>query len=228
MIQFLFKKKSISGLCIIALTCMAFFTGCTQGGVESIAELFGGTSVQKNQDDDGDGILNGIDNCPNVPNAEGQNLDFDRDGFGNACDMQNNLDSDLDTIFDMVDNCPNVPNTNQADANRNGVGDLCDFGDVDADGITDQVDNCPTVFNPSQDVTIGLTLIGVEGCTVSVNEAGRPLSGDACLNADADAVLDMVDNCTCNDQADQRDPDGDGAGVPCDDDDDGDGINDDT
>ena len=227
MIQFFLfrnKKNSMLGLLAIALTCMIFFTGCTQGAVESIGELLGNTSVQKNQDDDGDGILNGIDNCPNVPNAEGQNLDFDRDGFGNACDMLNDLDSDSDTIFDMIDNCPGVPNKDQADANRNGVGDLCDFGDVDADGITDQVDNCPTVFNPSQDVTLGLSLIGDSGCNVEVNEAGRPSSGDACLNADADAVLDMVDNCTCNGESDQRDPDGDGTGIPCDADDDNDQI----
>jgi hypothetical protein len=35
-------------------------------------------------------------------------------------------DLDLDGIPDELDNCPNVPNPDQADANRNGIGDACE------------------------------------------------------------------------------------------------------
>ena len=51
---------------------------------------FDGTSII-GQDDDGDGVLNSIDNCPRVFNPprlmdNGQQPDFDRDGAGDACD----------------------------------------------------------------------------------------------------------------------------------------------
>jgi hypothetical protein len=58
-------------------------------------------------DDDGDGIPNDDDNCPNVPNP-GQE-DADGDGVGDACD-----------------NCPDVSNPGQEDADGDGIGDACD------------------------------------------------------------------------------------------------------
>jgi hypothetical protein len=35
-------------------------------------------------------------------------------------------DMDADGVPDVQDNCPNVPNPDQADANRNGIGDACE------------------------------------------------------------------------------------------------------
>ncbi len=47
--------------------------------------------------------------------------DDDRDEIGNACDY----DADNDGVNDDRDNCPFTPNPDQADGNRDGVGDAC-------------------------------------------------------------------------------------------------------
>ncbi|MCA9664273.1 MAG: VWA domain-containing protein [Myxococcales bacterium] len=59
------------------------------------------------EDDDGDGVANGVDNCWAVANAD--QLDTDDDGRGDACD-----------------NCPKQANPLQLDADGNGVGDACE------------------------------------------------------------------------------------------------------
>jgi hypothetical protein len=61
-------------------------------------------------------------------------------------------DSDADGVPDSRDNCPHNANPDQADADRDGVGDACETaaGDADNDGVLDAADNCPVVANPSQ------------------------------------------------------------------------------
>jgi len=58
-------------------------------------------------DRDNDGIINGLDNCPLVPNPD--QADADHDGVGDVCD-----------------NCPAVPNPDQSDVDGDGLGDACD------------------------------------------------------------------------------------------------------
>jgi hypothetical protein len=57
-------------------------------------------------DDDGDGVADGMDNCPARPN--GDQHDEDRDALGDACDP-----------------CPHVAGDG-ADGDGDGVGDACD------------------------------------------------------------------------------------------------------
>ena len=71
-------------------------------------------------DDDGDGVLDGDDNCPLISNDNQD--DEDSDGIGNACDGENN-DSDGDGFLDDVDNCPLVSNGDQVDLDDDGQGD---------------------------------------------------------------------------------------------------------
>ena len=94
-----------------------------------------------NADNDGDGVPNTSDNCPNTANAD--QADTDGNGIGDVCQ-----DTDLDGVLDINDNCPDTANADQADADGDGVGDVCQ--DADGDGIADGVDNCPDTPNADQ------------------------------------------------------------------------------
>ncbi len=126
-------------------------------------------SEPSDRDSDGDGIDDFADNCPAVKNHD--QLDADRDGIGNACDDLLFVDSatasapqispslsdqDRDGIPDIADNCPATPNHDQADMDRDYIGDACD-DDADGDGVADRaivpgafLDNCPLTPNADQ------------------------------------------------------------------------------
>ncbi len=82
------------------------------------------------EDTDGDGVLDDVDNCTVVPNAD--QADRDGDGAGDACDIGPRPrplpDTDGDGVLDGVDNCPATPNADQADRDGDGAGDACDIG----------------------------------------------------------------------------------------------------
>jgi hypothetical protein len=70
-------------------------------------------------DDDGDRIVDAVDNCPLASNPD--QTDTDGDGAGNACDP----DDDDDGVPDTTDNCPVTPNPDQTDTDGDGTGDAC-------------------------------------------------------------------------------------------------------
>jgi len=82
-------------------------------------------------DRDGDGIVNGVDNC--LLTANPLQEDADTDAVGDACD-----------------NCPLVANPGQEDSDFNGVGDACQcscpcHGDPQCDGVHNVQDVVQTV-----------------------------------------------------------------------------------
>src|SRR3990167_3367577 len=77
--------------------------------------------VVEDPDVDGDGVLNGVDNCSFTANPS--QTDTDSDGFGDECDD----DYDGDGVDNIIpDNCPLVPNPDQLDSDADGIGNVCD------------------------------------------------------------------------------------------------------
>jgi hypothetical protein len=123
-------------------------------------------------DQDEDGVIDLLDNCPSDANASQEN--FDGDEFGDVCDTDRDNDGipnaiDLaekdnhicaDADADLCDDCSigidgfgplsDALIANDGD-DLDGDG-LCDIGDTDddADGISDTADNCPRNANPNQ------------------------------------------------------------------------------
>lgn len=88
---------------------------------------------------DGDGTHNNVDNCPGVPNPD-QTKTLESAKFGDAC----NDDIDNDDIKNDLDNCPNLANKDQLDSDADKMGEACD-PDNDNDGVANKLDACPTL-----------------------------------------------------------------------------------
>ena len=175
----------------------------------------GGTDFliwQYGSDFDGDGIIDGEDNCYKVVNPEQR--DYDSDGQGDLCDS----DDDGDGILDDYDDCnPDLNNSSDtgwfSDQYTDHDGDGCrDSGmeddDDDNDGILDVEDNCP------------------EGSIDWVSTIEEDQDSDGCSDqdSDGDGFVDQMDICPDISDPSQTDLDNDGTGDACDEDIDGDGI----
>jgi hypothetical protein len=117
-------------------------------------------------DQDGDGIPDELDNCPSVFNPVfdvpfpiwEEQPDFDLDGLGDVCDPcpsnegdvcegPDPSDSDGDGVSNDQDNCPLDPNADQADADDDGKGDACD----DCPAANPGTQGCPATVEQIQD-----------------------------------------------------------------------------
>lgn len=150
-------------------------------------------------------------------------------------------DDDNDGILDVDDNCPKIPNPDQADADNDGVGDVCDE-DSDNDGISNDIDNCPSISNSDQldtdndgigdvcdddDDNDGI-LDAIDNCPLISNASQTDENnngiGDICEDDDNDGIKNGLDNCPEIHNPEQADADNDGIGDDCDEDVDGDGV----
>lgn len=134
-------------------------------------------------DTDGDGVVDSIDNCPNIfnpirPMDNGKQADSDGDGIGDACDScpleAGNActpfvvgDDDHDGIPTWLDNCPFVSNPDQVDADGDGKGDACDA--------------CPTTPNP-----------GNLGCPATIHDLKTRVNGSLPLLGTQVSIPDVV------------------------------------
>jgi hypothetical protein len=146
-------------------------------------------------DEDGDGVSNDMDNCPGTPSGENVNAE-------GCADSQN--DSDGDSVSDDIDLCPDTPVGETVDA------DGCSGSqkDTDNDGVTDDLDECPE----TQD---GLS-VDDNGCADNQKDSdsdgvnndtdlcpdtpsGETVDAQGCSDSqkdsDADGVMDNLDQC---------------------------------
>jgi hypothetical protein len=189
-------------------------------------------------DTDSDRVIDPLDNCPETPNPNQE--DLDDDGVGDVCDP----DIDGDGVENENDNCPTLGNADQANNDDDLEGDICDTDD-DNDQIRDADDNCPLITNPGQededsdgvgdlcdpdwDLDGDGVPRGIDNCPEDNNpdqaDGDEDGIGDACdPDLDQDGVINDNDNCPEVFNGDQADLDGDGEGDACDDDDDGDDV----
>src|SRR6185369_13737590 len=152
------------------------------------------------------GVLQPLDNCHFIANADQANNDGDAQG--DVCDPDDDNDGVTDTIIltfggalqpatpGVMDNCQFVKNANQANNDGDALGDACDPDD-DNDGVDDFV--CST----------GTMVLGINGYS--------------CTNG---GVLQPLDNCQFIANTNQANNDGDAQGDLCDPDDDNDGVTD--
>ncbi len=102
--------------CPMGQRCLAIIGGFACGTGESVAidapvAAVDGAPDAANDDLDGDGVLNDVDNCPTVYNPD--QADEDGDHLGDVCDpcppSNDNTDTDGDGVADDCDPNPNTP-----------------------------------------------------------------------------------------------------------------------
>ncbi len=156
------------------------------------------------EDNDGDGVKNRKDNCPETPkgvavDAKGCPLDTDKDGVVDyldkcplvpgSADMNGCQDKDKDGVADNDDRCPDVP----------GLARFKGCPDSDGDGIEDAKDKCPN--EKGTDVFQGCPDTDGDGVEDTKDKCpatpqGVKVDANGCsADSDKDGVIDSDDKC---------------------------------
>ncbi len=178
------------------------------------------------KDEDGDGVKDKRDKCPNTPkgvkvDAEGCPLDGDKDGIADYLDkcpmmvgassMNGCPDKDKDGVSDNNDGCPDIP----------GLTRFKGCPDSDGDGIEDSRDRCPNakgldMFKGCPDTDGDGIEDMLDKCPNSM--LGVKVDASGCTaDSDRDGVIDEEDKCPdsragvkVDDRGCAADTDGDG------------------
>lgn len=139
-------------------------------------------------DQDGDGIADDVDNCPAVFNPVfttsvvplfDEQPDADGDDLGDVCDPcpfeagdgcvnADGNDIDDDGVANGEDNCPLIANGDQADADNDGHGDVCDDCEQPNPGLQSCAISVEAIQNPDHPDHVGPgTPVFVTGLTVT-------------------------------------------------------------
>jgi hypothetical protein len=196
-------------------------------------------------DGDGDGVADGADNCPAVPN--GDQADHDTDTLGDGCDTDDDNDGFDDTtettagsdplnaasrpeICDGIDNDLNDGiDEGFLDTDNDGLGNCVDT-DIDGDGFSNVVEEAAG-SNPFSNASTPEVCDGVDNdLNDGIDEGSLNTDGDLQANCvdpddDNDGALDAADRFPL-DSTESGDHDNDGTGDNADLDDDNDGASD--
>jgi hypothetical protein len=158
---------------------------------------------------DQDGVLDGVDNCPDLANPDQANSDGDI--AGDVCDLcpedpgkvEPGLcgcggiegDPDEDGVL-CADNCPFTANPGQADSDGDGRGDFCE-DDGDGDGLPDPLDGCPEDPAKAEPLACGCGLPETDS-----DLDGTPNCVDTCVNDPAKIEPGICGCGTADDDAD--------------------------
>ena len=159
----------------------------------SVLDTPGAANYCDMTDTDGDGVLDVVDNCPDLANPD--QADCDGDGYGDACAIADGLSQDC--------NENGIPDECEGDCNGNGNPDDCDIDegistDCDENGIPDEcdpdcnvngvADACDIANGTSEDTNGNGVPDECEGPAFVINEINADpdtLNGDA--NGDGEA-----------------------------------------
>lgn len=173
-----------------------------------------GVNRDLDTDGDNDSIVDGVDNCIALPNAN--QIDSDFDLLGDVCDPDDDNDSELDEN----DNCPLDDNSAQKDTDFDGLGDACD-PDSDNDFVLDGGDANPLDPRICEDADTDGCDDCSDGFGADPHNDGPDLDGDFICDLgdedlDGDEILNAQDNCPLVTNFSQIDLDRDGIGDLCD------------
>ncbi|NBD07369.1 OmpA family protein [Corallococcus silvisoli] len=156
-----------------------------RNGVDQCPTTAGVAQLQgcPDQDDDHDGIPNLADKCPTQPE--------NKNGFEDEDGCPDDPDSDGDGIVDSKDQCPHEPETFNRYKDDDGCPDV--EPDRDGDGIVDRLDNCPD--EPGTEANGGCKqapLARIDSGSIRILEAVFFENNQAVIQKRSNAVLDKV------------------------------------
>jgi hypothetical protein len=196
---------SACGVCNVGEACVAGH--CEVGGADAGSTGTDGFTTPgppTTEDEDGDGVLNFVDNCPSVANPGQQDLDSDY--LGDVCDP----DRDNDGFFDADDCSPEDATISPGHPERcNGADDNCDDiidGENSLDCVDYFIDNDADGAGTSESARClcnedGAHTVKVSGDCDDLTPAISPLVDEQCDGVDNNCNLLLDEGC---------DDDGDG------------------